>query len=98
MRLWQDRPGESPQLTIGDRHAARRAHRRGLLIVRALRASAPSASRVAPEHTAAQPVTVAAGPRPRHHRQMTQDQPGTPREQLAREAVEAYNELTAHAE
>src|SRR5215472_10686000 len=33
-----------------------------------------------------------------HHRQMTQDQPETPREQLAREAVEAYNELTAHAE
>jgi hypothetical protein len=33
----------------------------------------------------------------RHHRQMTQDQPETPREQLAREAVEAYNELMAHA-
>ena len=29
---------------------------------------------------------------------MTQDQPETPREQLARQAVEAYNELTAHAE
>jgi hypothetical protein len=29
---------------------------------------------------------------------MSQDQPETPREQLAREAVEAYNELTAHAE
>ena len=29
---------------------------------------------------------------------MTQDQSGTPREQLARDAVEAYNELTAHAE
>jgi hypothetical protein len=28
---------------------------------------------------------------------MTQDQPETPREQLARQAVEAYNELTAHA-
>jgi len=29
---------------------------------------------------------------------MTQDQPATSREQLARQAVEAYNELTAHAE
>jgi uncharacterized tellurite resistance protein B-like protein len=29
---------------------------------------------------------------------MSQDQPETPREQLAREAVEAYNELTAHTE
>jgi hypothetical protein len=29
---------------------------------------------------------------------MSQDQPEAPREQLAREAVEAYNELTAHAE
>lgn len=29
---------------------------------------------------------------------MTQDQPATPHEQLARQAVEAYNELTAHAE
>ena len=29
---------------------------------------------------------------------MTQDQPETSREQLARQAVEAYNELTAHAE
>jgi hypothetical protein len=29
---------------------------------------------------------------------MTQDQPETPREQLARAAVEAYNELTGHAE
>ena len=29
---------------------------------------------------------------------MSQDQPETPREQLARQAVEAYNELTAHAE
>jgi hypothetical protein len=29
---------------------------------------------------------------------MSPDQPETPREQLAREAVEAYNELTAHAE
>ena len=29
---------------------------------------------------------------------MSQDQPETPRGQLAREAVEAYNELTAHAE
>ncbi len=29
---------------------------------------------------------------------MTQDQPQTPHEQLAREAVEAYHELTAHAE
>ena len=29
---------------------------------------------------------------------MTQDQPETPREQLARQAVDAYNELTAHAE
>ena len=29
---------------------------------------------------------------------MTQDQPETPREQLARQAVEAYNELTVHAE
>src|SRR5262249_8802651 len=29
---------------------------------------------------------------------MTQDQPEPPREQLARQAVEAYNELTAHAE
>jgi hypothetical protein len=29
---------------------------------------------------------------------MTQDQDETPREQLARQAVEAYNELTAHAE
>jgi hypothetical protein len=29
---------------------------------------------------------------------MTQEQPESPREQLAREAVEAYNELTAHAE
>ena len=28
---------------------------------------------------------------------MTQDQPGTPREELAREAVEAYHELTADA-
>src|SRR5690348_18384320 len=28
---------------------------------------------------------------------MTQDQPEIPREQLARQAVEAYNELTAHA-
>jgi hypothetical protein len=33
-----------------------------------------------------------------HHGQMTQDQPETPREQLARQAVDAYNELTAHAE
>ena len=37
------------------------------------------------------------GPRPRHHRRMTQDQPETPREQLAREAVAAYDELMAHA-
>ena len=29
---------------------------------------------------------------------MTQDQDETPREQFARQAVEAYNELTAHAE
>ena len=29
---------------------------------------------------------------------MSQDQPEAPRGQLAREAVEAYNELTAHAE
>jgi hypothetical protein len=29
---------------------------------------------------------------------MTQDQPETLREQLARQAVEAYNELTAHAD
>jgi phage shock protein A len=29
---------------------------------------------------------------------MTQDQPETSREQLARQAVEAYNELTAHIE
>jgi hypothetical protein len=29
---------------------------------------------------------------------MTQDQPEMPREQLAKRAVEAYNELTAHAE
>ena len=29
---------------------------------------------------------------------MSQDQPDTPREQLARGAIEAYNELTAHAE
>ena len=29
---------------------------------------------------------------------MSQDQPETPREQLARQAVDAYNELTAHAE
>jgi hypothetical protein len=29
---------------------------------------------------------------------MTQEQPETSREQLARQAVEAYNELTAHAE
>jgi hypothetical protein len=29
---------------------------------------------------------------------MSLDQPETPREQLARKAVEAYNELTAHAE
>jgi len=28
---------------------------------------------------------------------MTQDQPEIPREELARQAVEAYNELTAHA-
>ena len=35
---------------------------------------------------------------PGHHRQMTQDQPETSREQLARQAVEAYNELTAHVE
>ncbi|HEV2374049.1 MAG TPA: hypothetical protein VGS19_18070 [Streptosporangiaceae bacterium] len=27
----------------------------------------------------------------------TQDQPETPREQLVKQAVEAYNELTAHA-
>jgi beta-phosphoglucomutase-like phosphatase (HAD superfamily) len=47
---------------------------------------------------AAQLVTVAAEPGPGHHRRMTQDQPETAREQLAREAVEAYNELTAHAE
>ena len=33
-----------------------------------------------------------------HHRQMTtQDQPETQREQLVKRAVEAYNELTAHA-
>jgi len=49
-------------------------------------------------HTAAQLVTVAAEPRPRHHRRMTQDQHGTSREQLAREAVQAYNELMAQAE
>jgi len=29
---------------------------------------------------------------------MTQDQPETQHEQLARQAVEAYNQLTAHAE
>jgi hypothetical protein len=29
---------------------------------------------------------------------MTQDQPETSREQLARQAVDAYNELTAHLE
>jgi hypothetical protein len=29
---------------------------------------------------------------------MTQDQDETPREQLARQAVEAYNELTAHTD
>jgi hypothetical protein len=32
------------------------------------------------------------------YRQMTQDQPETSREQLAKQAVAAYNELTAHAE
>jgi hypothetical protein len=36
-------------------------------------------------------------PGSRHHRQMSQDQPEAPREQLARQATEAYNELTAHA-
>jgi len=36
-------------------------------------------------------------PRSRHHRQMSQDQPEAPREQLARQATEAYNELTAHS-
>ena len=35
---------------------------------------------------------------PGHDSQMTQDQPETPREQLARQAVEAYSELTAHIE
>jgi len=34
--------------------------------------------------------TVAAEPGPRHQRQMSQDQPKTPREQLARQATEAY--------
>ena len=40
------------------------------------------------------PGTGTAG----HHRQMTNDQPETSREQLARQAVEAYNELTAQAD
>jgi len=38
------------------------------------------------------------GCRAGHHRQMTQNQPETSREQLAKQAVAAYNELTAHAE
>ena len=33
-----------------------------------------------------------------HDRRMTQDQPENSREQIARQAVEAYNQLTAHAE
>ena len=37
-------------------------------------------------------------PGPRHHGQMSQDQPEAPREQLAQAAVEACNGLTAHAE
>ena len=32
-----------------------------------------------------------------HDRRMTQDQPENSREQIARQAVEAYNQLTAHA-
>jgi hypothetical protein len=42
-------------------------------------------------------MRVAAEPQPRNHGQMTQDQPETSREQLARDAGAAYNELTTHA-
>src|SRR5262249_60841904 len=48
--------------------------------------------------SARSPAFQPGNPKPATIGRMAQDQPATSREQLARQAVEAYNELTAHAE